>query len=123
MHPAVAAVLDPLATSGTLASCGITDIEILFSARNAAEHARWREQREAFPRLEMPDEVWRRAVEVQGLLARRGHHRAVSIPDLLLAATAEHHHALLLHYDRDFDLIRAVTKQRARWVVPFGSVP
>jgi predicted nucleic acid-binding protein len=30
-----------------------------------------------------------RAVEVQAMLAERGHHRGPSIPDLLVATTAE----------------------------------
>ena len=46
-----------------------------------------------------------RAVEVQALLADRGHHRAPSIPDLLLAATAELAQLTVLHVDKDFDLI------------------
>lgn len=71
----------------------------------------------------MPEAIWPRALSVQGLLAKRGQHRAASIPDLLLAATAEHHGVLLLHYDKDFDLIAAMTHQRTKWVIPAGSVP
>jgi predicted nucleic acid-binding protein len=52
-----------------------------------------------------------RAVEVQGLLADRGHHRAASIPDLLVAATAELADLVVLHVDRDFELIADVTGQ------------
>lgn len=52
-----------------------------------------------------------RAVEVQGLLAERGHHRAPSIPDLLIAATAELAGISVLHVDKDFDLIAEVTGQ------------
>lgn len=53
----------------------------------------------------------RRAVEVQGLLARRGQHRAPSIPDLLIAAIAETAGLTVLHVDKDFDLIAEVTGQ------------
>nr|NLD41654.1 PIN domain nuclease [Actinomycetales bacterium] len=52
-----------------------------------------------------------RALQVQGLLARRGHHRAVKIPDLLIAATAEAAGLTVLHVDKYFDLIAAVTGQ------------
>ncbi len=69
----------------------------------------------------MPDEVWDRAIEVQGLLAARRQHRAASIPDLLIAATAEQHSVAVLHYDVDFDLIAAVTGQPTEWVTPRGS--
>ena len=53
-----------------------------------------------------------RAVAVQGLLADRGHHRAPSIPDILVAATAELAALRVLHFDKDFDLIASVTGQR-----------
>lgn len=52
-----------------------------------------------------------RAVEVQTLLADRGQHRAPSIPDLILAATAELAGLTILHVDKDFDLITAITGQ------------
>lgn len=49
--------------------------------------------------------------------------RAVGIADLLLAALTERQRVTLLHYDRDFDVVSAVTDQPMRWVVPAGSVP
>ncbi|HEU0241297.1 MAG TPA: PIN domain-containing protein [Micromonosporaceae bacterium] len=52
-----------------------------------------------------------RALEVQMLLADRGQHRATSIPDLLVAATAEKAGLTVLAADKDFALISAVTGQ------------
>jgi predicted nucleic acid-binding protein len=52
-----------------------------------------------------------RAVAVQGLLADQGHHREVSIPDLIVAATAGLTGLTVLHFEKDFDLIAAVTGQ------------
>ena len=52
-----------------------------------------------------------RAVQVQMLLADRGQHRAASIPDLLVAATAEIVGLTLLHVDKDFELIASLTGQ------------
>jgi len=52
-----------------------------------------------------------RAVDVQLALAERGQHRAASIPDLLIAATAEFAQLRVLHVDKDFDLIADVTGQ------------
>jgi predicted nucleic acid-binding protein len=57
-----------------------------------------------------------RAIEVQEILANRGLHRAPSIPDLLIAATAELGSLTLLHVDKDFDLIAAITGQPAEWL-------
>ncbi|WP_370327230.1 PIN domain-containing protein, partial [Euzebya sp.] len=52
-----------------------------------------------------------RAEQVQALLADRGHHRAPSIPDLLIAATAELTGLTILHLDKDFELIAEITAQ------------
>ena len=52
-----------------------------------------------------------RALEVQLALADRGHHRGPSIPDLLIAATAELSRLTVLHVDRDFEMIAEITGQ------------
>jgi predicted nucleic acid-binding protein len=52
-----------------------------------------------------------RVIDVQGQLAERGQHRAPSIPDLLIAATAELGNRIVLHLDKDFELIAALTGQ------------
>lgn len=52
-----------------------------------------------------------RALEVQLLLADKGKHRGPSIPDLIIAATAELGGLTVLHVDKDFDIIAAVTRQ------------
>jgi predicted nucleic acid-binding protein len=52
-----------------------------------------------------------RAVHVLTLLAERGHHRAPSLPDLIVAATAESAGLVVLHDDKDFDLIAEITGQ------------
>lgn len=45
-------------------------------------------------------------------LAKKGHHRAPSIPDLLIAATAKLCGLIVLHNDKDFDLIAKVSGQK-----------
>ena len=52
-----------------------------------------------------------RAVGVQLLLAGQGQHRAPSIPDVLIAATAELAGLTVLHLDKDFELIAGITGQ------------
>lgn len=52
-----------------------------------------------------------RALQVQQLLADHGQPRAPSIPDLLIAATAELPGLTVLHLDKDFELIAHVTGQ------------
>lgn len=120
-QPAVQAAVAPHADRGLIGTCPIIDLEILYSARNAAEHSHFRAQREAFEYFPMTDEIARRAIEVQGLLAEHGQHRSVSIPDLMVAATAERNSLIVLHYDADYDRISTVTGQPMEWAVPRGT--
>lgn len=116
--PTVAAVLDELSDHGLLAVCGAVEIEVIQSARTARDAHRIRTLLRGFDWLPMPDEVWDRAVEIQLEAVRRGFHRALSLADLVIAATAERHSATVLHYDGDYDMIAAVTRQPVAWVVP-----
>src|ERR1035437_8363338 len=52
-----------------------------------------------------------RAVEVLTLLADRGQHRAPSVPDLIIAATAELAGLTVLHLDKDFEVIAEISGQ------------
>ena len=122
--PTVAEVLAPMLEAGVLALCGVVELEVLYSARNGRDHRQMRSELESgFEWLSTTDEDFQRAAEVQGLLATKGSHRAVSIADLLIAAVAERHRLPVLHYDGDFDLISDHTAQPVHWVVPRGSVP
>ena len=121
-HPRVQARVGPIIESGEAATCAIIDLEVLFSARNGREHSRTRLRREfAYRRVPLTEEIFERAIEVQGQLARRGQHR-LPIPDLIIAAAAEAEDMIVLHYDADFDTIAAVTKQEVEWVAPRGSL-
>jgi predicted nucleic acid-binding protein len=91
----------------------VTRLEIGFSARTGRE---LREGLRRPPLSSMPVEylttaIEDRAVEVQTLLADRGHHRAPAVPDLLIAATGELAGLVVLHQDKDFELIAEVTAQ------------
>jgi predicted nucleic acid-binding protein len=121
--PRVAAAFEPKVLAGVVASCSITDLEQLFSARSGEEHRARREDLALrFVRVVLDQGVFDRAVEVQGLLADKAQHRAASIPDLVVAAAAERAGLTLLHYDADFELIANVTGQQTEWVVPRGSL-
>ena len=76
---------------GTVRISTVTRLEIGYSFRTAAQA---RSESVSPPLAMMPVEylnpaVEDRGVEVQLLLADRGQHRAPSIPDLLVSATAE----------------------------------
>ncbi|WP_418061384.1 PIN domain-containing protein [Pimelobacter simplex] len=65
-----------------------------------------------FPVEHLTPAVERRALDVQRILAGRGQHRAPSVPDLLIAAAAELAGLVVLHLDKDFELIADVTGQQ-----------
>jgi len=109
------------ASVGELARVGISDLEIGYSARSAAEWDRLMDALGIFDRIETTAEHVRRALQVQRMLAAK-HQRGRKIPDLLIAAAAETSGLTVLHYDTDFDRISAVTGQQCEWVVDPGSV-
>jgi predicted nucleic acid-binding protein len=91
----------------------VTRLEVGYSARTATDH---RTLLTEPPMSSMPVEyltpkIEDRAVELQRALAERGLHRAPSIPDLLIAATAELADLTVLHLDQDFELIAELTGQ------------
>jgi predicted nucleic acid-binding protein len=92
----------------------VTLLEVGYSARNAAQlRAGYAEPPIASMPVEYATPVSEdRAVQVLNILAERGQHRAPSIPDLLIAAIAEGAGLVVLHDDKDFDLIAEVTGQR-----------
>jgi predicted nucleic acid-binding protein len=120
-HAAVRAVVEPLASSGSLARAGVTDLEIGYSARSAKEWDQAMGALEAFELIETSADHVRRARQVQRLLAAE-HQRGRKVPDLMIAAAAEANDLAVLHYDADFDRIAAVTGQRVEWVVKAGTV-
>lgn len=67
-------------------------------------------------------EAMDRALEVHRQLAVKSQHRQFSLPDLVIAATAELSGLTVLHYDEDYDRIAKVTGQPVEWVVPRGSL-
>jgi predicted nucleic acid-binding protein len=91
----------------------VTRLEVGYSARSGPD---LRAGLRRAPLSSMPVEyltpaVEDRSVEVLTLLADRGQHRAPSVPDLLVAATAELAGLTVLHLDKDFEVIAEITGQ------------
>ena len=91
----------------------VTRLEVGYSARSGDDLRAGLQQP---PLAAMPVEyqtpaIEDRAVEVLGLLADRGQHRAPSIPDVIIAATAELAGLTVLHLDKDFEIIAKITGQ------------
>jgi predicted nucleic acid-binding protein len=122
-RPEVAVRLEPLLEAGLIARCTPTDLEAGFSSTDPTSHRRMREARASWPFVAMDQRALDRAVAVQDALAERSQQRGAKIADLLIAAAAEAAGLVVLHYDRDFDLIAGITGQPMEWIVPAGAVP
>lgn len=122
-HDAVRAVIAGLIADHAAATCVTVDLEAGYSGRSFADVQTVAQRRRAlFVNLPVNETIAERAREVQLRMARKSQHRAAGVVDLLTAAVAEFHGAVLLHYDSDFEQIAAVTGQPHTWVVPRGSV-
>jgi predicted nucleic acid-binding protein len=119
---AVRSRLEPMLLDGRVATTGVAMLEALFSAQSADDYRRQRMMLDAMPRVGVNEKVIDRALDIQRQMVELGTHRAASVPDLILAATAETNGLVVLHYDGDFDLIASATGHRAEWVVPAGSI-
>ena len=91
----------------------VTRLEAGYSARSGPDLRAGLQQP---PLASMPVEyltpvIEDRAVEILTLLADRGQHRAPSVPDLIIAATAELAGLTVLHLDKDFEVIAEITGQ------------
>jgi predicted nucleic acid-binding protein len=121
-RPEVRKALEPLLLSGEVATCGIVDLELLYSATSPVVYEALAQALRGMPRVAVQDADIERALEVQTMLARNSQHRGVPLPDLMIAACAEKAGLAVLHYDADYERIATLTGQPQRWIVPRGSV-
>jgi predicted nucleic acid-binding protein len=120
-QPVVAAAMRQFADG--LATCSTVALEMGWSATNAADFEETRRRMSSYTVLDTNQHTLDLAVDIQAALVRRGHHRGPGVADLLLAATAITHSAIVLHYDRDFELIGEVDERlQHQWIVPRGSI-
>jgi predicted nucleic acid-binding protein len=108
--------------AGRVLVCELVVIELVRLAPNEDRAGELAERLSAFESVPMPSTLWRRAAEMQLLLAPSGDHRRVPPADLLLAAAAERAGVSMLHYDRDYQRIAAVTDLEHEWFVPDGAL-
>jgi predicted nucleic acid-binding protein len=106
------------------ATCVTVDLEAGYSGRDLADvRTIALRRKELYVGLPISELITDRARDVQVRMAARGHHRAAGVIDLLSAAVAEHHGAVILRYDADFEHIAATTGQPQQWIVPRGTLP
>jgi predicted nucleic acid-binding protein len=91
----------------------LTILEVGYSARTARDlrNASSEPPLSLMPVNYLTPVMEQRAIEIQARLADLGQHRAPGIPDLLIASAAERAGHVVLHLDKDFEIIASVTGQ------------
>jgi predicted nucleic acid-binding protein len=120
--PALAEWFNTEVRAGRVLVCDLVRLELVRLAPNQDRASDLAERLAAFDRVPMPESLWHRAREVQLSLAASGDHRRVPPPDLLIAAAAELASVPIVHYDRDYERIAAITNQAHAWFVQDGAL-
>ena len=90
-------------TTGVVGSCQPQRVEFRRSARSVDDYEDMQEMFEAlYPDVAVPKSAWRWIESAQYRLLRQGTHRALSLVDLLICATAAQHDLIVLHDDADY---------------------
>lgn len=121
-HPQVRRRFESLLAQGRLAACQMTSLEFLNNAPDPHAYETLWAALHGHRRIDVTAGAMTRAAEVHRQLAASSQHRQFSLPDLIIAATAEMAGASVLHYDADYDRIAQVTGQPTEWVAPKGSL-
>jgi predicted nucleic acid-binding protein len=119
--PAVAATFAPLAAGRQIALSNPVAFELGYAAQSPDDYREVADRLRSFPAVPTTDADHQRALEIQAALASKSQHRALSLTDALVAATAEARGLTVLHYDGDFGLVAEITGQPHEWIVPRGA--
>lgn len=120
--PALAEWFNIEVRAGRVLVCDLVKLELIRLAPNQERASELARRLGAFDAVPMPESLWSRAREVQLSMAASGDHRRVPTPDLLIAAAAELASVPIVHYDRDYDRIAAITDQEHAWFVQDGAL-
>jgi predicted nucleic acid-binding protein len=109
--------------NGQIATCSITVLELLYSARNRAEFDELEAELATLENIPVTEDTLRIVTAAMRELADRsaGYHR-IPIPDYIVAACAEGAGIGVLHYDHDFDRLQEVLNFESRWAADPGTL-
>ena len=107
-----------------IATGPIVKLELLYSARDGARFDQLETDLAQLRDVPITRSVTNAALTAFRDLAHAGplHHRSVSLPDLLIAASAQDAALGVLHYDEDFDVLAHVLGFESRWIAARGSL-
>jgi predicted nucleic acid-binding protein len=120
--PELATWFNAAVEAGVVLVCDLVILELTRLAPNEGRAREIADRLAVFEAIPMPSELWPRARRTQLALAASGDHRRIPPADLLLASAAEEAGVALVHYDRDYELIAAVSGLHHQWLVPDGTL-
>lgn len=119
--PRLAEWFNATAAAGLVLVCDLVALELARLAPNEQRAREIADRLSLFEAIPMPSGLWSWARDTQLALAKNGDHRRVPPADLLFAAAAVEADVTLVHYDRDYERIAAVSDLRQQWFVPDGT--
>jgi predicted nucleic acid-binding protein len=120
--PQLAEWFNAAVEAGLVLVCDLVILELTRLAPNERRAQEIAGRLAAFESVSMPAGLWSRARETQLALAGSGDHRRVPPADLLLGAAAEGAAVELIHYDRDYERIAAVSGLHQQWLAADGTL-
>ena len=122
-QPSLQAAWTAAMHDGRLVICPPVELELLYSARSAAEFQEHEAALAVLRRIELSRTIGRAAVTaLRELSAVGGLHHRIRIADVLIAACAQEAGVGVLHYDAHFDRLAQVMSFESRWIAPPGSL-
>jgi len=109
---------------GQIATGPIVKLELLYSARDGSHFDQLAADLAQLRDVPITRSVTNAALAAFRELAQIGplHHRSISLPDLMISASAQDAALGVLHYDEDFDVLATVLEFESRWIAPRASV-
>jgi hypothetical protein len=109
---------------GQIATGPIVELELLYSASAGSHFDQLAADLAQLRDVPITRSVTNAALAAFRELAQVGplHHRSISLPDLLISASAQDAALGVLHYDADFDVLATVLEFESRWIARRGSL-
>jgi predicted nucleic acid-binding protein len=120
-HPNVAPHFRDTAEADLLVGCPVVALELLSTAKDAAEHVRLAKSLSSLRQAALTQGVCDAAISASGELASANHPR-VPVSDYLIAAAAAERGFGVLHYDHHYDTLAGVLGFESVWIAAPGTI-